>query len=101
MSDLCCLCKHETYTELGLALIITKINLIVMNSVTLRVLKHPKSKQSWLCYPNGLKPFVITKKRASSLKKPGVYVVDLGLNSETNFVYSIKVRAELAIKKGK
>lgn len=72
-----------------------------MNSIILRVIKHPKSKTNWLCYPNDMKPFVITKSRAKALKKPGVYIVDLGFNSASNFVYSIKVRAELAIKKGK
>lgn len=73
-----------------------------MNSITLRVIKHPKSKTNWLCYPsNDLKPFVIAKSKAKALKKPGVYIVDLGFNSKSNFVYSIKVRVELAIKKGK
>lgn len=97
----CCLCRAEPLQTLETSPEHNKNKFIVMNSVTLRVLKHPKSKQSWLCYPNGMKPFVITKSRAKALKKPGVYIVDLGFNSASNFVYSIKVRAELAIKKGK
>lgn len=69
-----------------------------MNSIVLRVIKNPKSNASWLCYPQGLKPFVITKARAKALK-PGVYIVDLGINTASNFVYSVKVRAQLATKK--
>jgi len=73
-----------------------------MNSIILRVLKNPKSKTNWLCYPsNDMKPFCIAKSKVKTLKKPGVYLVDLGFNSKSNFVYSIKVRTELAVKKGK
>lgn len=71
-----------------------------MNTITLRVIKNPKSNSTWICYPQGMKPFVFSKSKAKGLK-PGVYIVDLGINPASNFVYSIKVRAELATKKGK
>ena len=70
-----------------------------MNSIVLRVIKNPKSKSSWLCYPQGMKPFVISKTRAKSIKAQGVYIADLGINEASNFVYSVKVRAQLATKK--
>ena len=72
-----------------------------MNSITLRVIKNPKSNTTLICYPQGMKPFVFSKSKAKGLKPNGVYIVDLGINPASNFVYSIKVRAELATKKGK
>ena len=73
-----------------------------MNSITLRVVKNPKSKTSWLCFPQGLKPFVITKPKAKEVKHPGIYIVDLDINPQTNFVFGIKVWSEVAtVKKQK
>jgi microcompartment protein CcmL/EutN len=47
-----------------------------------------------------MKPFVISKSKAKALKAGRVYLVDLRA-STTGYVYSVIVRGELALKKGK
>jgi hypothetical protein len=69
-----------------------------MNSIILRVINNPKSKTSLLCFANDIKPFTLAKAKHKSLK-PGTYVADLKINPVTNFVYGVKVREQLAIKK--
>ena len=71
-----------------------------MNSIITRVISNPHSKTSLICYPNGMKPFVISKSRAKDLKAGKTYLVDLKLGTN-NFVYSVKVHGELTIKKWK
>jgi len=71
-----------------------------MNSLVTRVINNPHSKTSFILYPNGMKPFVISKTRAKGLKAGKTFLVDLKA-STTGFVYSVKVHGELAIKKGK
>jgi hypothetical protein len=71
-----------------------------MNSIITRVISNPHSKTSVICYPNGMKPFVISKSKAKALKAGKTYLVDLRA-STTGYVYSVIVRGELALKKGK
>ncbi len=76
-----------------------------MNSIIIRVISNPHSKTSWIIYPNGMKPFVIAKSKAKSLKPNKAYLVDLKSktygNGTKTFVYAVKVHGELTIKKGK
>jgi hypothetical protein len=76
-----------------------------MNSIIIRVISNPNSKTSWIVYPNGMKPFVISKSKAKDLKPNKAYFVDLKTKSYAEntktFVYAIKVHGELALKKGK
>jgi hypothetical protein len=71
-----------------------------MNSIITRVISNPHSKTSVICYPNGMKPFVISKSKAKALKAGKTYLVDLRA-STAGYVYSVIVRGELALKKGK
>ncbi len=71
-----------------------------MNSIITRVISNPHSKTSVICYPQGMKPFVISKSRAKALKPGKVYIVDLKAGTN-GFVYAVKVHGELAIKKSK
>ncbi len=71
-----------------------------MNSIITRVISNPHSKTSVICYPSGMKPFVISKSKAKALKAGRVYIADLR-TSTTGYVYSVIVREELALKKGK
>jgi hypothetical protein len=72
-----------------------------MNSIITRVIANPHSKTSVICYPSGIKPFVISKSKAKALKPNRTYIVDLKVNSTTGYVYAAIVRSELALKKGK
>ena len=63
-------------------------------------MSNPHSKTSVICYPNGMKSFVISKSKAKALKAGRVYIVDLKA-STTGYVYAVIVRGELALKKGK
>jgi hypothetical protein len=47
-----------------------------------------------------MKPFVISKSKAKALKAGRVYIADLR-TSTNGYVYSVIVREELALKKGK
>jgi hypothetical protein len=47
-----------------------------------------------------MKPFVISKSKAKALKAGKTYLVDLRA-STAGYVYSVIVRGELALKKGK
>jgi hypothetical protein len=71
-----------------------------MNSIITRVISNPHSKTSVICYPNGMKPFVISKSKAKALKPGKLYLVDLKA-STNGFVYAVKVHGELTIKKSK
>lgn len=71
-----------------------------MNSIITRVISNPHSKTSVICYPNGMKSFVISKSKAKALKAGRVYLVDLRTSTK-GYVYSVIVRGELALKKGK
>ena len=68
-----------------------------MNSIITRVISNPHSKTSVICYPNGMKPFVISKSKAKALKPGKTYLVDLKANGD--FVYSVKVHSELMVSK--
>mgnify|MGYP000052656628 CR=1 FL=1 len=69
-----------------------------MNSIITRVISNPHSNTSIICYPNGMKPFVISKSKAKALKPGKTYLVDLKA-STTNVVYGVKVHGELMLGK--
>ena len=84
-----------------------------MNSIITRVIANPHSKTSVICYPNGMKPFVISKSKCKGVKlKPNtLYVADFKATTNakgTTYVYSVYNYGELMLgrpttakKKGK
>jgi len=72
-----------------------------MNSIITRVISNPHSNTSVICYPNGMKPFVISKSKAKALKPGKTYLVDLKANVTNGFIYAVKVHGELTMKKSK
>ncbi len=75
-----------------------------MNSIIIRVIKHPHSNTNMICYPSQGKPFVVSKSKHKAVKPGKSYLVDLQTKAYADstkvFVYAIKVHGELAIKKG-
>lgn len=84
-----------------------------MNSIITRVISNPNSKTSWIFYPNGMKPFVISKSRCKGarIKANTMNVVDFKATTSakgTTYVYQVHNYGELMIgrptssnKKGK
>ena len=84
-----------------------------MYSIITRVISNPHSKTSVICYPNGMKPFVIGKSKCKGVrfKANTLYVVDLKATTSakgTTYVYSVYNHGELMLgrptssnKKGK
>lgn len=76
-----------------------------MNSIIIRVIAHPHSKTSMICYPASGTAFVVNKSKHKGIKPGKSYLVDLQTKPYANntkvFVYAIKVHGEIVIKKGK
>ena len=84
-----------------------------MNSIITRVISNPNSKTSWIFYPNGMKPFVISKSKGKGarIKANTMNVVDFKATTSakgTTYVYHVHNHGELMIgrptsskKKGK
>ena len=73
-----------------------------MNSIITRVISNPQSKTSWIFYPNGMKPFVISKSKCKgeSLKSKTFYVCDFMSTTSakgTTYVYSVHNYGELML----
>jgi len=75
-----------------------------MNSIITRVISNPNSKTSWILYPNGMKPFVISKSKCKGerLKANTMNVVSLKATTSakgTTFVYSVYNYGALVLDK--
>ena len=72
-----------------------------MDSIIFRVINHPHSKATWLCYANGLKTFPFSKSKITGIKpKPNkFYIVDLKTrpyaDGTKTFVSAIHCHGEL------
>ena len=73
-----------------------------MNSIITRVISNPQSNTSWIFYPNGMKPFVISKSKCKGerLKANTLYVADFKATTSakgTTYVYSVHNYGELML----
>ncbi len=72
-----------------------------MDSVIFRVIQHPHSKTTWLCYANGLKTFPFSKSKITGIKPKSnkFYLVDLKTKTYADgtktFVQSVHCHGEL------
>lgn len=75
-----------------------------MNCIITRVISNPNSKTSWILYPNGMKPFVISKSRCKGarIKANTMNVVDFKATTSakgTTYVYHVHNHGELMLVK--
>ena len=73
-----------------------------MNSIITRVISNPQSNTSWIFYPNGMKPFVISKSKCKGerFKANTLYVADFKATTSakgTTYVYSVHNYGELML----
>lgn len=74
-----------------------------MNTIMFRVANNPKHNSSYLCFPTGMKPFVMPKTKLRGIKPGKIYIVDLVTKLYANgtkvYVHSVNNHGELTVGK--